>query len=71
MSKELDDLMAQVASNESIEQSAITLIQGIAAQLEAAGTDPAKLAGLSASLKTSADALSAAVIANTPAVPAA
>lgn len=65
--KELDDLTAQVAANESVEASAILLIQGIAARIEAAGVDPAKLADLSSSLKTSADALSAAVVANTPA----
>lgn len=67
MAGELDALTTQVAANTTVEQSAVTLIQGIAAQLAAAGTDPAKLAALSASLKTSADALAAAVTANTPA----
>lgn len=66
----LDDLTAQVAANTTVEQSAITLIQGLAAQLAAAGTDPAKLAALTSSLKTSADALAAAITANTPHAPA-
>ncbi len=66
----LDDLTTQVAANTTVEGSAVTLIQGLAAQLAAAGTDPTKLAALQASLKTSADALAAAVAQNTtPAKP--
>jgi hypothetical protein len=67
MSKSLDDLTASVARNTSVEQSALTLIQGFSAQLAAAGTDPAKLDALKAQLDTSDDALAAAVLANTPA----
>lgn len=71
----LTDLQAQVTANTTVEGSAVTLIQGIAKQLAdaiAAG-DPAALAALSTNLKTSADALAAAVAANTqaPPVPAA
>lgn len=69
MSQELDDLTAEVAAATTINQSALTLIQGLAAQIAAAGTDPAKLAALTASLRSSEDALSAAVTANTPASP--
>ena len=65
----LDDLTAQVAQNASVEGSAVQLIQNIAAQLAAAGTDPAKLQDLQNQLKTSSDALAAAVAANTPAPP--
>jgi hypothetical protein len=65
----IDDLTAQVAASTTVEASAVTLIQGLAARLAAAGTDPTKLAALGASLKTSADALAAAVTANTPAAP--
>lgn len=65
----IDDLTTQVAANTTVEGSAITLINGLAAQLRAAGTDPAKLAALQASLKTSGDALAAAVAANTVAAP--
>ena len=66
MSKELDDLTIQVQKNADVEASAIILIQGIAAALVAAGTDPVKLQELQASLSTSSDALAAAVAANTP-----
>ncbi len=66
----LDDLTAQVAQNTTVEGSALTLIQGLAAQLAAAGSNPTALAALQTQLKTSADALAAAVAANTPAAPA-
>jgi hypothetical protein len=65
----LDDLTAQVASNRTVIQSALTLIAGIADRITAAGTDPAALAALTASLKSDDDALAAAVVANTPAAP--
>ena len=65
----IDDLSAQVDSNVSVEGSAVQLINNIAAALAAAGTDPAKLSALQNTLKTSADALAAAVVANTPATP--
>ena len=58
MSTELDALTAQVAANTSVEQSAVTLIQ------DAAG-DRTKATTLAAQLKTSADALAAAITANT------
>jgi len=63
----LDALSTQVQANTDVEASAVTLIQGIAAQLAAAGTDPAKLQALQDQLKNSADSLAAAVVANTPA----
>ncbi len=63
---DLTALTTQVAQTTSVEQSAITLIQGLAAQITAAGTDPVALASLTASLNTSATALAAAEIANTP-----
>lgn len=62
----LDDLTAQVANEETVVASAIVLINGFAARLAAAGTDPKKLKDLQASLKTGADSLAAAVAANTP-----
>ena len=67
MSNELDALTAQVKENTDVEASAVTLIQGIAAQMAALKDDPAKIAALSVSLKASADALGAAIVANTPA----
>lgn len=63
----LDDLTAQVAANKTVMASALVLINGIAARITAAGTDPVALAALTASLKSDDDALAAAVTANTPA----
>ncbi len=65
-----DDLQAQVALTTSIEESAIALIQGLVAKLEAAQGDPAQLAVIVSQLKASGDGLSAAILANTPAAPA-
>lgn len=67
MSKELDDLTAQVKSNSDLLDSATTLINGIADRIAAAGVDPTKLAALTAELRSKDDALAAAVTANTPA----
>ncbi len=66
MSQELDALTAEVAKTKTIIDSAIVLINGIAARIAAAGADPAKLAALTADLDGGAEALAAAVTANTP-----
>lgn len=66
MSVELDALTAQVKSNSDALDSAVTLINGIADRIAAAGVDPAKLSALTAELKAKDDVLSAAVLANTP-----
>ena len=63
----LDDLTAQVQATDDAQQAALLLINGIADRLKAAGTDPVALKALGDSLKTNSDALSAAVVANTPA----
>lgn len=65
----LDDLATQVQANADAEAAAVQLIQGLADQLAAVAGDPAKVAALSAQLKASADALGAAILANTPAAP--
>lgn len=65
--QELDDLTQQVQATDDAEQSAIALINGIAARIDAAGTDPKALKALTASLKSKTDELAAAVVANTPA----
>lgn len=65
MSAELDALTAEVANNTVVTQSAITLINNIAAQLAAAGTDPVKLQSLHDTLVANDAALAAAVAANT------
>lgn len=67
----LEQLAQQVAQNTSVEESAVTLITGIAAQLAAAKTDPAKIQALADQLSKSAADLSASITANTPAAPAA
>lgn len=67
--KEMADLTAlqtSVANTTTVEQSAIVLLQGLKAQLDAAGTDPAALKALSDSLDSGANDLAAAVSANTP-----
>lgn len=67
----LDDaitaLDAQVTANTDAEASAVALIQGLAAQIAAVAGDGPAVASLAAKLKVSADALAAAVVANTPA----
>jgi hypothetical protein len=66
----LDDLTAAITQEDTVIASAITLINGFAAQLAAAGTDPTKLAALQADVTAKSEALAAAVAANTPAAPA-
>ncbi len=68
--KELDDLTVQVKANTDAEASAVLLLGKLSDLIKAAGTDPAKLAALTADLDASKTALAAAVVANTPAVPA-
>lgn len=69
MTGDLDALSAQVAETTDVEKSAIVLIEGIAAKLAEAGTDPAKLTALQGELHASSAALAAAVTANTPPAP--
>lgn len=66
MSAELDALTLEVADTNTIMQSAIVLIQGLAAQLQAIANDPAAILQLAADLDAQSDALAAAVAANTP-----
>lgn len=67
----LDSLTAAVKANTDVEQSAIALIADIAQRLADAKTDPAAVQALADQLNANAAALSAAVVANTPAAPAA
>jgi endonuclease III len=65
---DLTILIDQVKANTDAEASAILLIQGLAAkiaELLASGTNPAEIQALADQLKASADALGAAVVANT------
>jgi hypothetical protein len=63
----LDTLTAQVKANTDVEASAVLLIQGLAAKLEALKTDPVAIQALADELKTSAGTLADAEVANTPA----
>lgn len=65
MSKQLDDLAAQVAASDDAMTSASVLIQGLHDQLVAAGTDADKLETLKSDLAGNASKLAAAVAANT------
>ena len=67
MSKELDDLTAEVSRSKTVDDSVLALLAGILAKLEAAGTDPAAIAALTQELRANTDTLAAAVTANTPA----
>jgi hypothetical protein len=68
VSAELDRLTSEVAETNTVIDSAILLIQGIKAQLDAAiaANDPALLTALSDSLDSQQQALAAAIAANTP-----
>ena len=65
----LEELQVQVQATTDIQASAITLIEGIAAQLEAAKDDPEQIQALADQLKASSDALAAAGSENTLATP--
>lgn len=65
LSAQLDALTAQVAANGTVIGSAITLLQGLKAALDAAGTDPVALKALSDSLASTDQQLADAVAANT------
>jgi chromosome segregation ATPase len=66
MSAELDQLTVDVKKTTDAEDSAILLLQGLAAQLAAIKNDPAAIQALSTTLSSKADELAAAVVANTP-----
>ena len=66
----VDDLAASVASEDTVIDGAVVLIQGIPGLIAAAGTDPAKLSALQADITAKTAVLAAAVAAGTPAAPA-
>ena len=67
MATALEDLTTKVSDTKTVIDSAIVLIQGIKAALDAAGSNPVALKALSDSLAASDAALAAAIVANTPA----
>lgn len=64
---DLNTLKTEVERTLTVEQSAITLIQGLASQLEAAKGDPVAIQALADQLNAQSSALAAAISANTPA----
>jgi len=67
MAVDLSALQTEVEQQQSVVQSAITLIGGLAQQLRDAAGDPAAIQALADQLDASTNALAAAVEANTPA----
>lgn len=65
----LTDLQAAVAAEDTVIDSAVTLLQGLKAALDAAGTDPVALKALSDDIGAKTTGLSNAITANTPAAP--
>lgn len=69
MAADLSALVDQVAATSGVEASAVTFIQGLIAQLQAAQGNPAQVQALVDQLKTSTDALAAAIATTTPPPP--
>lgn len=66
---DLTALSQAVADATTVEESAITLLDGLAAQLAAAATDPAAIQAIVDSITSEKDKLAADVAKNTPAAP--
>lgn len=66
MANELDELTSRVTASGDATDSAVLLLNGLKARLDAAGTDPVALKALSDALGTNTDELAAAIIMNTP-----
>ncbi len=71
MAGELDELKANVEANGQVEASAVALLQGLKAQLDAAiaNNDMGAVKTLADTLGTQTSDLAAAVTANTPSAP--
>jgi len=66
MSKQLDDLKAAVEAENTVIDSAIVLLDGLAAQIVALKDDPVALQSLADEVNAKSGALSAALTKNTP-----
>lgn len=64
---DLNDLQAAVAEEDTVIDSAIALIEGLAAQVAALQPTQAAIDALAADIKTKKDALAASLVKNTPA----
>lgn len=69
----ISDVQSAIAAQSTVEDSVITLLNGIVQQLKdaQASNDPAALDAVVASIQANTDKLSSAVTANTPASPTA
>lgn len=67
MSVQIDALIAAVNAEDTVIDSAITLLNGLSAEIAGLSPDSAAIAKLAAEVKAKTDALAAAVAANTPA----
>lgn len=63
----IDDLEQEVASEATVVDSVLKLMNSIPGLIAAAGTDPKRLLALQQTLKDRAAAMAAAVVADTPA----
>lgn len=70
MAATLDDLIAGVQQESTVDDSIIALLNNISAQLKAAGSDPAKIQQVNDAIQANIAKITAAVTANTPAAPA-
>lgn len=69
MSAELDALRAEVSRNNDQMDSAIVMIQGLAARIEELKQDPAALQALVDELRANTDQFASDIAANTPSDP--
>lgn len=67
MPLDLSALQAEVERDRTVNESAATLLAGLAAKIEELKGDPVALQALADQLKSNSDSLAAAVAANTPA----
>jgi hypothetical protein len=66
MSSDLSSIQVAVSAETDAVKAAVTLLTDLAARLEAAKADPAQVQALADQIRANSDALSAAVVANTP-----
>jgi hypothetical protein len=69
MTQALVNLEAAVQENTSLDDSIVTLVEGLAAQIAELKDDPAKLQALADSLVAKSQKMKDAILANTPAEP--
>jgi hypothetical protein len=65
LERRMDQLIAAVTAENTVIDSAITLLNGLSAQIAATAGDPAKVTALAAEVTAKTKALSDAVAANT------